>query len=72
MTFYDLWLDIRNEGVAKRSYDEHPSEETIKEIYIKFNGQKIEKKIVIGNTIEDWHEKNLNDVDITIDTWELI
>ena len=72
MTFYDLWLDIRNGGVAKRSFDEHPSEETIKEIYIKFNGEKIEKKIVIGGTIEDWHEKNLNSVDITIHTWELI
>ena len=39
---------------------------------LKFNGEKIEKKIVIGDTIEDWHEKNLNSVDITIHTWELI
>ena len=72
MTFYELWLDIRNGGVAKRSYDEHPSEETTKELYIKFNGEKIEKKIVIGSAVEDWHEKNLNNVDIEIDTWELI
>lgn len=72
MTFYELWPQIKNGSVAKRTMTENETVETPNLVYIRFNGVKIEKKFEVGVTVEDWHEKNLNNFDTSASNWELV
>jgi len=72
MTFYDLWIQIKEGAVAKRVLTENETLETPNLVYIRFNGTKIEKKFEIGSSVEDWHEKNLNNFDTSASNWELV
>jgi hypothetical protein len=62
MTFYDVWVPVKNGSVAKRPIDSDF-------VYIKFENNKIMKKFD-SNPV--WTAKNLNDEDVKVDTWQLV
>ena len=62
MTFYDVWVSVKNGSVAKRPIDSDF-------VYIKFENNKIIKKFD-SNPV--WTAKNLNDEDVKVDTWQLV
>ena len=62
MTFYELWPQIKNGSVAKRPIDTGF-------VYIKFEDNKIMKKFYSNSK---WVQKNLNDEDVKVDTWQLV
>ena len=66
MTFYEVWLSVRNGSVAKRLTTENGPSEFV---YIKFEDNHIKKKYDSNQT---WVSKNLNDDDVKLDTWELV
>ena len=72
MTFYELWPQIKEGSVAKRTLAETGSSETPNLVYIRFNGDKIEKKFEIGSSVEDWHVKNLDNFDTSATNWVLV
>ncbi len=61
MTFYDVWPSIKTGSIAKRPLDSDF-------VYIKFDNDVIMKKYD-SNPI--WIVKNLNDQDVSVDTWVL-
>ena len=56
MTFYDVWVSVKNGSVAKRPIDSDF-------VYIKFENNKIIKKFD-SNPV--WTAKNLNDEDVKV------
>ena len=62
MTFYDVWVSVKNGSVAKRPIDSGF-------VYIMFEDNKIMKKYYSN---AKWVAKNLNDEDVKVDTWQLV
>jgi hypothetical protein len=62
MTFYDVWVSVKNGSVAKRPIDTGF-------VYIKFEDNKIMKKFYSNSK---WVQKNLDDEDVKVDTWQLV
>lgn len=59
MTFYDVWPSVKTGSVAKRPLDGDF-------VYIKFENDVIMKKYD-SNPV--WIVKNLNDEDVSVNTW---
>jgi hypothetical protein len=62
MTFYDVWGSLKNGSVAKRPINAGF-------VYIKFEDNKIMKKFYSNSK---WVQKNLDDEDVKVDTWQLV
>ena len=62
MTFYDVWVSVKNGSVAKRPIDSGF-------VYIKFVDNRIMKKFYSNSK---WVQKNLDDEDVKVDTWQLV
>ena len=65
MTFYEIWLSVRNGSIAKRPTEENGTSEFV---YIKFEDNRIHKKY---DSNSEWIVKNLNDDDIKVNTWQI-
>ena len=62
MTFYDVWASVKNGSIAKRPINAGF-------VYIKFEDNKIMKKFYSNSK---WVQKNLDDEDVKVDTWQLV